>query len=572
MIAFDHFTYHFPQAERPAVRDVSLEVGSGEFILLTGPSGAGKSTLLRALGGLVPHFSGGRIAGRVRVAGRDPVSAGPAALSRLVGYVFQDPEAQAVLDRVEAEVAFSLENAAVLPDEMRERVEEALAWVDLLPLRDRPLATLSGGQRQRAAIATALALRPQILALDEPTSQLDPEGAGAVLETLARLNQETGLTIILAEHRLERVLPYAGRVIAMEGGRVAADGPLPDVLEELPRLPPVAALGRALGWRPLPRAVAEARRFVAPAAFPVPDKRGLSRPEPVQGPENGAGRNGAPGISGAARTEPPLLAARELRFAYDGRAALCGVDVTVQPGEVVALLGRNGSGKTTLLKCLVGLLPPQAGNVEVAGRSIHNRDVADICRDVAYLPQSPGDLLYAQSVREELAITLANHGLENETGGIDALLDKLGLAHVAAAYPRDLSVGQRQRVALGSVTVTRPLVVLLDEPTRGLDYGTKERLIALWRSWRANGMGLLLATHDVELGASVADRVVILEKGEVVAEGPAAGVFAAHPAFAPQMARLFPGRGWLTVEDALDGLRALQGEDPAALAVGEAAG
>lgn len=566
MIAFDRFTYHFPQAERPAVRDVSLAIDAGEFVLLTGPSGAGKSTLLRALGGLVPHFSGGRVGGRVRVAGRDPVREGPAAVNQVVGYVFQDPEAQAVLDRVEAEIAFSLENAAVPPDEMRERVEEALRWVDLWPLRDRRLATLSGGQRQRAAIATALALRPQILALDEPTSQLDPEGAREVLETLARLNEALGLTIVLAEHRLERILPYAGRVIAMDDGHVIADGPLPDVLEDLPRLPPLSALGRALGWRPLPRTVAEARRFVTPETLPRPQKRGWLQSKRAQGRRNGGGRNGWARASGVPRTTSSLLAARDLHFAYDGRPALRGVDVTVQSGEVVALLGRNGSGKTTLLKLLVGLLRPEIGDVKIADRSIRDRDVADICRDVAYLPQSPGDLLYAQSVREELAITLANHGLEGEAERIDALLDKLGLAHAAAAYPRDLSVGQRQRVALGAVTVTRPPLALFDEPTRGLDYGTKEGLVALWREWRAGGMGVLLATHDVELAAQAADRVIILEQGEVVAEGPAASVFASFPAFAPQMARLFPGCGWLTVEEALEGLRSPERERPVSLA------
>ena len=557
LIRFADFTYHFPKSKRPAVEGLSLEIDQGEFILLTGPSGSGKSTLLRALGGLVPHFSGGRVAGGVCVAEKDPVSEGPAALSPSVGYVFQSPEAQAVLDHVEAEVAFSLENAAVPPQEMRERVEEALASVDLLPLRDRPLATLSGGQQQRAAIATALAMRPQILALDEPTSQLDPEGAAEVLESLARLNEERGLTIILAEHRLERVLPYAGRVIALEDGRVLADGPVPDVLEELPRLPPLATLGRKLGWHPLPTTITEARRFVEADGRRAIVRRGRLTSGFGKAGANGRGRNGA-GQRRGGKGEA-LVEVHDLCFTYDGEPALRGVDMTVRPGEIVALLGRNGSGKTTLLRCMTGLLRPDHGDVKVAGRTIRNRDVVDVCRDVAYLPQSPDDLLYAESVREELAITLENHGLDGYHERIEAMLDTLGLTHVGTAYPRDLSVGQRQRVALGAVTVTRPPLLLLDEPTRGLDYKTKERLVALWKAWRDAGMGLLLATHDVEMAAMVADRAVVLRRGEIDAEGSPAGVFAARPAFAPQMVRLFPGRGWLTVEDALNGLQPLQG-------------
>ncbi|MFW6184484.1 MAG: energy-coupling factor ABC transporter ATP-binding protein, partial [Chloroflexota bacterium] len=234
MITVENLTYIYPEVERPVLRDVSLTIPAGEFVLLTGPSGAGKSTLLRTFSGLVPHFSGGTIAGRIRVAGKDPVADGPQQMSRTVGMVFQNPEAQSVVDRVEADVAFALENAAVPPGEMRIRVEEALNLLELTPLRDRALHTLSGGERQRAAIAAALALRPRVLVLDEPTSQLDPQAAADVLGALARLNEDLGLTIVLCEHRLERVVRYAERVVALEQGVVVADGPVPDILERLP--------------------------------------------------------------------------------------------------------------------------------------------------------------------------------------------------------------------------------------------------------------------------------------------------------------------------------------------------
>jgi energy-coupling factor transport system ATP-binding protein len=219
----------------------------------------------------------------------------------------------------------------------------------------------------------------------------------------------------------------------------------------------------------------------------------------------------------------------------------------------VAVMGRNGAGKSTLLKCLIGLLTPQSGQVVMNGRLMNGRAVAEISREAAYLPQNPDDLLFAESVAEELIITLRNHNLLHQNG-VTNLLERLGLDQLAQEYPRDLSVGQRQRVALGAVTITRPRLLMLDEPTRGLDYEAKERLITIWRQWLAEGMGLLLVTHDVELVAQVADRVIIMSQGEVIASGPTAEVLATSPLFAPQISRLFPNSGWLTVEDALAGM------------------
>lgn len=546
MITIENLTYNYPNTTGPALREINLAVRPGEFVLLTGPSGAGKSTLLRTLNGLVPHFSGGRIAGRVRVAGRDPLRDGPRLMSQLVGMVFQNPEAQSVLDQVEAEIAFGLENAAIPSQEMRLRVAEVLDLLELTPLRQRSIASLSGGERQRVAIATALALRPQILALDEPTSQLDPKSAEDLLHTLVRLNEDLGLTILLAEHRLERIVRYAERLVYLTDGAVALDGPVADYLAALPQLPPVATLGRALGWQPLPLTVKAARRLapvrrLAASSLPT-DLPDVPRPGHLP--------------------DAPLLQAEGVRFAYGRQPVLRGVDLAVRPGEAVVLMGRNGSGKSTLLKCLVGLLRPGAGQIRVQGRSIAGRDVADICRAVAYLPQNPDDLLFAETVTDELLVTLHNHDLARNGAAraqAHALLDELDLAAQASSYPRDLSVGQRQRVALGAVMVTQPQLLLLDEPTRGLDYAAKHRLVSLWQRWRAAGMGLLLVTHDVELAAQVADRVVVLNEGEVIASGPAGAVLSASPLFAPQMVRLFPGRGWLTVEQAIAGLRGEQG-------------
>ena len=530
MIVISDLTYTYPQRDLPALHDVSLQIAAGEFVLVTGPSGAGKSTLLRCLNGLVPHFSGGIISGMVCIDGVDVIDAGISALGSRVGFVFQSPEAQAVLDRVEPEIAFALENAAIDSAEMVTRVESALALLDLTALRDRPLRSLSGGERQRVAIASALVLQPSLLVLDEPTSQLDPKSAEAVLHSLIRLNQELGLTIVLAEHRLERVLPYADRLIYVNDGTITVDGPVRTAVREIPVQPPIVELGQRLGWEPLPLTVAEARNFVADCSY----KTGRTKPQ-----RGKADR---------------LLEVEQLVAGYDGKMVLDGVALSVAAGEIVGLMGRNGSGKSTLLKAIVRLLEPQSGNIMLMGETALGQDVAQICRQVGYLPQNPDDLLFADSVLDEVVTTLHNHGLtDNPPIEPLALLAELGLEAAAERYPRDLSVGQRQRVALAAILVTRPRLLLLDEPTRGLDALAKRDLVVLLNRWRAQGLGVVLVTHDVELAAQVTDRVVIMQDGAIVAVGDSAEILPASPDFAPQIARLYPETGWLTVDDALSG-------------------
>ena len=544
MIQLEHLTYCYPGATHPVLKDISLELPDGQLILLIGPSGAGKSTLLRCLNGLVPHFSGGVLSGRVRVAGLDPVAATPQLLSQHVGFVFQDPEAQFVTDQVEDEIAFALENASMPPQAMRVRVEETLDLLGLTPLRDRSLQQLSGGERQRVAIAAALALRPKLLILDEPTSQLDPKSAEDVLNALVRLNHDLGLTILLAEHRLERVLPFVDSVISLPA---ADDGALlyADTLaamQAVELVPPLVAVGKALGWQPLPLTIKEGLRFSRPW---LAAQRQAGTVLPLQRRES-------------QRPGEPTLQARGLRVRLRQQEILRGVDLSLWPGEIVVLMGRNGAGKTTLLRTLVGLLRPWAGDVSIGSRPHAGRTVAEICRQVGYLPQDPNSLLFAESVQDELLVTLHNHqgaGALQQEGFPSQLLARLGLADKAAAYPRDLSVGERQRVALAAVTVTQPATLLLDEPTRGLDYRAKLALEQLLRGWRDDGRAILVVTHDVELAAVIADRVILMSQGEIIAEGPPTEVLATSPFFAPQIARLFPETGWLTAEDVTGALQ-----------------
>lgn len=531
LISTHALSYRYPQATRRALTDVTLTVPRGAFALLVGPSGCGKSTLLRCFDGLVPHFSGGQISGEVRVAGLDPVQVGPQGMSQTVGFVFQNPEAQFVVGRVEDEVAFGLENLGVSGEEMRRRVEETLRLLDLWDLRQRAIHTLSGGEQQRTAIAAALVLRPTLLVLDEPTSQLDPQAAEEVLDTLQRLHRDLGMTILLAEHRLERVLPLADTLIILEAdGRLRWHGPVAEGLEHLPFAPPLIRLGRKLGWQPLPRSLEAAR----PLAARLP--RPMARPTPAP-----------PAPSASANLQVTQLSA-----GYNGQRVLHEVNLRLDGGEILALLGHNGSGKSTLLKAILGILPLQGGRVALDGEDIGTWNTARRARRIAYLPQAPDALLFAESVLDEWRVTLRNHNLRLHDGALQALAERLGLRASLRCYPRDLSVGERQRVALGAVTVTRPAFLLLDEPTRGLDAPAKERLGTLLRAWRDNGMGILLVTHDVELVAQLADRVAVLQAGRLRVVDTPRQAFLACPTFAPQTLRLFPDMPWLTPE-AVDG-------------------
>ncbi len=539
MIRFGCVSFTYPDAPAPALVDISLEIAPGEFVLVIGPSGSGKSTFLRCINGLVPHFSGGRFAGQVIADGLDTRHHTPSDLAARAGFVFQEPEAQFVAERVEDELAFGMENLGVPPLTMRKRIEETLDVLGIAALRDRTLASLSGGEQQRVAIASALALQPPILLLDEPTSQLDPLAAEEVLAALDRLNDDLGLTIVLSEHRLERVIQHADRVIVMRG----ADGPPlagspREVMAQIEQTPPVTALGKALRWSPLPLTVKEGRRFIVPhTTFHVPR----------------ATSNYRPPISNF-HAKRPVLELRRISHTYGEHVALRDASLTVSASEFVAVIGRNGSGKTTLLKCAIGLIKPKSGEVRVLGEDIRDRRVDEVAAHVGYVPQNPGALLFADTLRDELRFTLKNHGIDDSQAVSTEVLAALSLDRLAEAYPRDLSTGERQRAALASVFVARPSILLLDEPTRGLDYKNKERLVEALKGWQRHGAAIVMVTHDVELVARAADRVALMAEGEIVVDGSTRAVLGESTIFSTQINKLFSGAGLLTVEEAVEAM------------------
>ncbi len=528
MIQFSSFSFSYAGAPEPTLCQVDLRVDEGELCLVIGQTGSGKTTLLRAINGLVPHFTGGRMSGDVQVAGRSTRRFPPRELADLVGMVGQDPAASFVTDTVEDELAYTMENLGIVATAMRRRVEDTLDLLGLHDLRDRPLSSLSGGQQQRVAIGAVLCASPRVLVLDEPTSALDPAAAEEVLASLTRLVHDLGMTVVLAEHRLERVIPFADRVVLVPGGGdPLVVGPTAEVMEAAPVAPPIVELARLVGWSPPPLSVRDARRLAGPL------RRRLRSAPPV---ENGAGM-----------AADPLAQVGNLTVTFGDVMALRGVNLQVGAGEVVALMGRNGSGKSTLLGQLAGLRQPTAGRVEVKGQPPTALPPRRLIRLVGLVPQDAGVLLYGESVADECATADRETGLD--PGTTASTLDHIVAGLDRDRHPRDLSEGQRLALSLAVVLAPNPPLVLLDEPTRGLDYPSKDRLVAVLRQLAAEGAGVIVATHDVELVAKVATRAVVLAEGEVVADGRARDVVCHSPVFSPQVAKILAPEPWLTVDE-----------------------
>ncbi len=523
-IRFDRVSVTYADATRPVLRDVTLEVEEGELVLVVGRTGSGKSTLLGAINGLVPHQRGGTLAGEVSVHGRRTSDHRPRDFAGLVGVVGQDPLAGFVTDTVEEELAYGMEQLGLEPGVMRKRVEETLDLLGIADLRDAPLRDLSGGQQQRVAIGSVLTTHPRVLVLDEPTSALDPTGAEEVLAAITRLVHDLAVTVVVAEHRVERVLQYADRVVHVAAGLVTSGDPAA-MMRDSTIAPPVVQLGRWAGWEPLPLSVRDAWRAGRElrAALDGEGPRASTRPD---------GR--------------VPLSAQGVVVRYDDLVAVRDVDLELRAGEVTSLMGRNGCGKSSLLWALQGTGRRTAGSVTAEGADPAEMPAADRRRVVGLVPQTPGDLLYLPTVAAECAEADRESGAAE--GTCRALLDRIAPGVAGATHPRDLSEGQRLGLVLAVQLTADPAVLLLDEPTRGLDYQGKAALAGVLRDLAARGRSVLLSTHDVEFAAEVADRVVVMAAGEVVADGPAAEVLTSSPAFAPQIAKVLD-HGLLTVDD-----------------------
>jgi len=542
LIRLENLSFTYNESDKPALRDINLRIDDGEFVLITGPSGGGKSTLCRCLNGLVPYFYGGLISGVVEVQGMDVRQHSTKELATKVGMVFQDPENQLVTTDIEREIAFGLENLGFSRELMARRIEEALDTVGIAALRFRQLDELSGGEKQKVAIASVLALHPEVLVLDEPTSELDPKGAEEVMSLLERLNDELGITVILTEHRLDRVIHLVDRLIIIDKSKILDDGNPRRVLDNNQieaagiGIPPVIRLvqklkNRGLHVNELPLTVKESRIILNNK---IQATKALRFDDTKKADSN------------------PIIRIDKLWFAYPNKVtALSNVSLDIGAGEFIAIMGRNASGKTTLAKHLNGLLLPTKGKVEVNGIDTRDSSVAELSLTVGYVFQNPNDHLFADTVDEEIAFALKNQRIDHSeiVSAVDQILAKFGLNQYGHYYPRYLSGGEKQRVALASVLVTQPKIIVLDEPTRGMEYGLKKQLMDFLSEYRKQGNTVILVTHDVETVTEYADRVILFSEGRVVVDGNRRDVLSKALLFSPQINRLAQALGKYGVAD-----------------------
>lgn len=486
LIAVEQLSFTYRRAHEPAITDISFEVRAGQVLLIAGPSGCGKSTVLRCLNGLIPNTYRGELTGSIRINGTDTRELSIADISRVVGNVLQDPERQIVASHVLEEVAFGLENLGRPVDEILERSRQTLDRLNMLHLAPRETFTLSGGEKQKLAAAGVLVLEPRVLLLDEPLANLDPASAAESLALFRRL-ADAGHAVVIVEHRIEEVLSInPERVLLMDQGRIIYDGDAAEV-----------------GAYADPRAV----KLPAPVAIQRFRELAITPPPPP------------PSLSSAPNSTP-LIELRDVHFSYTDRPILRGVNLSVYPGDRIALLGPNGSGKSTLVKQMIGLLRPKQGTVYLSGEPTNKLSVAQIAKTVGYVFQNPSHMLFAPDVRNELAFGPRNIGQsEDEIARNTAeALELVGLAGFEDRPPLTLSFGQQRRLCIASVIAMRSQVLLMDEPTAGQDYRSYTHFMDGIQSLGVFAAQIFI-THDIDLALSYANRVILFADGRIVADG-----------------------------------------------------
>ncbi len=539
MIKIDQLTFRYHQSQESILKDINLEINEGEFVLITGPSGSGKSTLVRTFNGLIPHFYGGKISGQINVQGMNVFKNETRDLAKKVGFIFQNPDNQLFMNEVEAEIAFGLENLNLPINTIKKRIEETLDAIGIAYLRNRTINELSGGEKQKVAIASVLAMHPEIIILDEPTAELDPKSAEEIMMLIQKLNDELGITIILIEHRLDRVIQFIDRIIIIENGQIIRDGQPKEVFkEDLSRIgitiPPIIKICNKLGINDIPLTVKESREILMNILTEISSPLNLN--------EN-YDDNYENYLKNFEKLKP-LVQLKNISFNYEkNKNVLEDINLKIYGGEFIAIMGRNGSGKTTLLKLINGLLRPGKGSVQIDEKDIRKSSIAELAYIIGYIFQNPANQFYHDTVEQEIAYILnnLNYNQEDIQSLVDITLNQFGLIKYQNTYPRYLSVGEQQKVALASILVTNPKIILLDEPTHGMDYQQKNLFFSYLNEYRKRGNTIILVSHDVESIAEYSDRVVLLSEGKIVVDDLKRNVLSNALLFSPQINRLVQG-------------------------------
>ncbi|HCX02946.1 MAG TPA: ABC transporter [Clostridiales bacterium] len=527
-IKIKNLTYTYPDKKEKSLRNINLQILPGEFVLIVGGSGSGKSSLIRSIASLAPDFYGGKQEGDIFINNKNLKTTNRRELVQTLGIVFQNPESQLVMTDTEQEIAFGLENIGTEEKTIKRRIMEVTSALSLSDFKNSFIAQLSGGQKQKVALASVLAMQPEILLLDEPTSQLDPIAGEEILTMVRRLNEENGTTVILVEQKLERCFHFADRILVMEEGKIVKDsrdiGEIVKwaVKKENQYIPPLSKLFAKAGYRDIPLTIKSGRNIIGKENLMKEESKVVKTiPEKSN------------------NIEKSILKMKNIWFNYDSEhEVLRNINLDIKKGSFSVIMGENGGGKTTLLKILNGLLRPTKGKVEVMGRNMKKLKIEEISKNVGYLSQNPKDYLFLPTVKEEMEFTIKNLHLEKEVH-IDDLLDKLEILEYKQSNPRDLSTGERQRVALATVLASNPKILLLDEPTRGLDYDIKEKLGKILKKFQEEGMTIIMVTHDIEFAAEYAEDVILLYEGDIIEKGNKKEVLTKSTFYSPQISRLF---------------------------------
>lgn len=521
VVNIDNVTFNYPDCDKSAIEDINLKINEGEFVLIVGPSGCGKSTLIRLLNRVIPDYYGGTLKGDVYINNKDIDDLSKYDIVKNVGMVYQHPEKQIVLQDVEREIAFGLENLNTDINLMKRNVAEVISLLGLNEIKAKQTTEISGGQKQRVAIASVVSMDPDIILFDEPISQLDPISAEEVLNSIKKLNRDMGKTIILVEQRLDKCFYMADRIIFMENGRIVGEGTphsIPDHINKRYHLPSISYAFKEAGRNEMPISIKEGREVLQHIDIKYNEETHNKTFSDV------------------------VLDVNKLNFEYKrGVKILKDVNFKLHKGEILAVMGENGAGKSTLFKIICGLLDKYNGKVIVNGNNLKKISLNDKIKTIGYLSQNPNDYFGRNTVFEEIGYTLKNIGEYNENR-INKVIEMLDLTHLKDKNPRDLSGGEKQRTAIACTIVTDPDILVLDEPTRGMDALAKKRLGDIIKDLSSKGKAIVLITHDADFAGEYVDSVMLMFNGEIVAKGTANNILYDSIYYSPQVSKMFKNK------------------------------